>query len=352
VKVLLTGHDGYIGSILAPMLQTAGHEVIGLDSFLFADCGFKANVDVDRPVPALDIDVRDVEVSHLQGFDAVVHLAALSNDPLSDLDPELTFDINHRASARLARLAKQAGVPRFLFSSSCSLYGASGDELITEEAAFHPVTPYGVSKVLAEQDISKLADDCFSPAFLRNATAYGMSSKLRGDLVVNNLVGHAFTTGEVLVKSDGSPWRPLVHVEDIAQAFQTLLEAPRHLIHNQAFNVGSSDENYQIRDVASLVEDVVPRSKVSYAPGGGPDLRCYRVDCSKLRHHFPGFQPRWTVRRGIAQLYEAYHNNALTSDDLLGPRYMRIAHIRKLLSTGDLDSSLRWKVSGAQPAAI
>jgi nucleoside-diphosphate-sugar epimerase len=340
VRVLVTGSDGYIGGVLVPWLAAAGHEVVGLDSGLFADCTFGPE---PEPVETIAKDVRDVTVQDLRGFDAVMHLAAISNDPLGNLNPQCTYDINHLASARLARMAKEAGVARFLFSSSCSLYGAAeGDALLDEQAAFNPVTPYGESKVLAEGDIEGLADDHFSPTFLRNATAYGVSPRLRGDVVVNNLVGYAFTTGAVHLMSDGSPWRPLVHVEDIAAAFLGILEAPRELVHAQAFNVGHTEENYRIREVAEMVRDVVPGSEVTFAEGAGPDLRCYRVDCGKLAT-LPGLELRWTVRRGVEQLYQAFKEHGLTVEDLTGSRYQRIGHIRSLLERGRLDPDLRWR---------
>lgn len=347
MRVLLTGHKGYIGSVMAPRFVAAGHTVVGLDNCLFEGCTFGA---CPREIPARRMDLRDVERDDLLGFDAVVHLAALSNDPLGNVNPECTYDINHLASVRLAEAAKAAGVARFIYASSCSLYGAAGSsEPLTEEADFNPVTPYGESKVRAERDLARLADDRFSSAYMRNATAYGLSPYLRVDLVVNSLVGYACTTGEVLIQSDGTPWRPLVHVEDICQAFLAVLEAPRERIHNQAFNVGSSRENYQISEVAELVQQAVPGSVVKYAEGGGPDQRCYRVNCDKIARVLPRFQPSWTVARGVRQLYEAYREFGLTGEDLLGTRYLRIKRIQQLQREGRLDGSLRWRAG--EPSA-
>ena len=339
MRVLITGHNGYIGSVLSPMVRAAGHDVVGLDTFLFEGGTFGK---YGPQIEAIRMDLRDVEVSDLRGFDAVMHLAALSNDPVGDLNPQCTYDINHHGSVRLARLAKQAGVKRLIFASSCSLYGVAGDEMLTEQAAMNPITPYGVSKVLFERDVSRLADDDFSPTFLRNATAYGVSPRLRADVVVNNLVGMAFTTGEVLIQSDGTPWRPLVHIEDIARAFIAVLHAPRNLVHDEAFNVGRTEENYRVRELGALVEQVVSGSKVRYAEGGGPDPRCYRVDCGKLMLTLPEYRPQWTVRLGMEQLRDAFENNGLTSDELLGDRYFRIKRLRTLQSQGLLDDSLRW----------
>lgn len=326
---------------MLPLLWSAGHDVVGLDSDLYRGSTFGAGVPV---VPQLEKDIRDVELSDLQGFDAVFHLAGLSNDPLGNLNPQLTHDINYLASVRLATLAKQAGVERFIFSSSCSNYGAGGQDWLTEASAFNPVTPYGISKVRVEQDVSQLADDDFSPTYLRNATAYGVSPRLRFDLVLNNLVAWAFTTGQVYLKSDGTPWRPIVHIEDISRAFLAVLHAPREVIHNQAFNVGRNADNYRIREIAEIVQQTVPGCHIEYAPGAGPDKRCYRVDCSRIANTLPEFQPQWDARKGAQELYEAYKAIGLTLEDFEGPRYKRITHIETLLKEGGLDASLRWQM--------
>lgn len=338
MKVLLTGHRGYIGVEAVPALLAAGHEVVGLDTGFFDECDFRAPPD---DIPELRVDLRDVTVDHLRGFDAVAHLAALSNDPLGDINPNITYDINQHASVRLAKAAKEAGVRRYLFSSSCSLYGAGGEGLLDEQAEFHPVTPYGESKVLVEQEVAKLADDDFSPAYFRNATAYGVSRRLRADIVVNNLVGHAVTTGKVLLQSDGSPWRPLVHIGDIIQAFVCALSAPREAIHNQAFNVGKNGENYQIRDVANLVKEVVPNCEVAFAEGAAPDTRNYKVDFSKIAKSLPGFEAKWTLKEGIKELYEAYTQAGLNKEVWMGPRYYRLKTVRGLQERGILDNDLR-----------
>jgi nucleoside-diphosphate-sugar epimerase len=338
MKVLLTGHCGYIGSVLTPMLMARDHDVVGMDSDLYRSCTFAGEL---LPIPSLDKDIRDADVEDFVGFDAVIHLAGLSNDPLGDYRPSLTDDVNFKASVRLAQLAKKAGVPRFLYASSCSTYGASGADFLDETAVFNPVTPYGKSKVDVELAVAPMADESFSPTFMRASTAYGLSPRLRFDLVVNNLTAWAFTTGQVYLKSDGSPWRPIVHVEDIASAYIAALEADRDLVHNQAFNVGLTTENYQIREIADLVKAIVPNSEADFAPDAGPDLRCYRVDCNYIARRLHGFKPQWTARRGIEQLYDAYCKTHITVDDFEGERFKRIAHVKKLLRNGEIDDDLR-----------
>lgn len=339
MRILVTGDKGYIGTVLVPMLLADGHEVVGFDSDLYQRCTFGEGL---PETPSIRKDLRDVEAADLEGFDAVMHLAALSNDPLGNLNPDLTYEINHRAAVKLARLAKEAGVSRYLFSSSCSTYGAAGDAMLTEEAEFNPVTPYGFSKMYVERDVAALADENFSPTYLRNATAYGVSPRLRFDIVLNNLVAWAFSTGKVLIKSDGTPWRPIIHIEDISRAFVAVLNAPREVVHNQAFNVGRNDQNYRIRELAEIVKETVPGCEIEYAQDAGPDTRTYRVDFSKISEMLPEFKPVWDARKGAQELYEAYKKCDLKLEEFEGPKYKRIDHIKLLLSDGMLDSSLRW----------
>jgi len=339
MKILLTGHKGYIGAVAGPILLSAGHAVVGLDTDLFAGCDFG---DAAPEIPEIRKDVRDLTWADLKGFDAVVHLAALSNDPLGNLDADLTYGINHRASVRLAELAKEAGVRRFVFSSSCSTYGAAGDVYLEETAQLSPVTAYAESKVFVERDVAQLANDHFSPTFMRNATAYGVSPRLRLDVVLNDLVASAHVTGRVHIKSDGTPWRPIVHIRDIIAAVLSVLEAPQDAIHNETFNVGQTEENYRVSQIADIVAETVPGCRIEYAAGGGPDKRCYRVNCDKIRRVLPNFRPQWNARKGAQELYDAYRAAGLSAVELEQGRYIRISQIQKLMKAGCLDESLRW----------
>jgi nucleoside-diphosphate-sugar epimerase len=317
-----------------------GHQVTGLDTDYYFDG------DLVKPAedyPRLKTDIRDVTRDELKGFDAVIHLAALSNDPLGDLRPDCTYDINYKASLRLAELAKEVGVGRFLYASSCSLYGAAGEETLNEDAPMRPLTPYAESKVRTEEALSRLADNHFVPTFLRNATVYGVSPRLRLDIVLNNLVGWAVTVGKIQIMSDGSPWRPIIHIQDVAQAFACVLQGPPEVVSSHAFNVGVNSENYQVRELAAIVQQVTPTCSIEYSGKAGPDPRNYRVDFSKLARAFPAFRPRWNALEGARELYAAYRTAGMTAEDFHGRKFTRLKQLKYLIETGRLDDSLRWK---------
>jgi nucleoside-diphosphate-sugar epimerase len=341
MRVLVAGDRGYLGAVIVPFLREAGHQVLGLDAGWYDGCDF-------GPVPSgyeqRTGDIRDARPDDLGAIDAVVNLAAISNDPVGHLNPQATYSVNAHGAVHLGRVAKAAGVERYVFASSCSLYGLAGDAPVTEDAAFNTVTPYGESKVMAEAGLAALADDSFSPTYLRNATAYGSSPRLRADIVVNNLTGTAFTRGEVRLQSDGTPWRPLVHAEDIARAVLAAIEAPRDRVHDRAFNVGRDEDVVQIRDIATEVAAVLD-APVTFAAGAGPDKRDYRVDFTRIRELLPEFEPRWTLAAGIEQLARDMHDIGLTATDFEGPRFVRVEKVRELLAAGRLDDELRVRSS-------
>jgi nucleoside-diphosphate-sugar epimerase len=349
MRILVTGHRGYIGSVLVDVLNAAGHDVVGIDSELYDECTFGS--EVPNGFSTIGRDIRDLSCADLEGIDAIAHLAGVCNDPLGDLLPETTFEINYLATVRLAQLAKASGVRRFVFSSTCSVYGAAGQEWVDERSEPQPITPYAESKWHAEGDLKRLAGPRFSPVILRSATAYGFSPRIRFDLVLNNLAAHAFTSGKVLLKSDGTAWRPIVHIEDISRAFHAAIEAPAEIVHNEVFNVGITTENYRVREIARIVEGTVPESRVEYAAGAGPDKRSYRVDCAKISRLLPNFKPQWTALRGARELYEKYSVHGLRLEDFEGARYQRLAYLQSLMACGAIDSNLRWIVPSGRAEA-
>lgn len=346
-RLLITGHSGYIGSVMAPLFVQAGYDVVGLDTGYFDHCTL---VPDEITVPAIRKDIRDIAADDLRGFNGVIHLAALSNDPIGNLDEGWTRQINCEATVRLAEFAKAAGVERFLFSSSCIMYGMSEANVVTEDSPLDPRTEYARSKVLAETAISGLAGDGFSPTFLRNGTIYGLSPRMRFDTVLNDLIGTAVATGKVIVNSDGKPWRPVVHVQDVARAFMTVLEAPLEIVHNQAFNTGANELNHQILDLAEIAARTVPGCNLELKAQTGADQRTYKADFGKFARTFPEFKFNWTAEKGAAELYRAFKTIGLTHADLVDRRFTRLKWLNHLLDSKQLDGDLHWRPTAAGEA--
>ncbi len=340
-KVIVTGHNGFIGTHLVRLLKESGFYVIGIDTNYFGDeCKFSDPIKPDREIIK---DTRLIDENDLKGAYAICHLAALSNDPMGALNEQLTHEINHIASVEIARKAKEVGVEKYIFSASCSMYGiADGDKALDETAPFAPVTAYAVSKVNTEKDVLPMASDDFAVTFLRNATAFGVSPKLRIDLVVNNLVGWAMTTGQIRIMSDGTPWRPLVHAEDIARAFIAVIESPKEIVNRKSFNVGLNSENYQVKDIAKLVGEVVPNCKVVITGEHGSDSRSYRVDFTKIQNELNVFSPKWKLIDGIEDIYKNYLKFGMNEEYFNGRYFIRLKQLEYLISKGLLDDNLFW----------
>jgi nucleoside-diphosphate-sugar epimerase len=340
MRVLATGTDGYIGTLLPPLLMERGHEVIGVDTGFYR-AGWLFNA-TDRSALTLHRDIRRLTADDLEGVDAIVHMAELSNDPVGQLSPEITYDINHMGSVHLATLAKAAGVRRFVYTSSCSVYGVATESSVNEESPLNPQTAYAVCKTLVERDVGRMADDDFSPTFLRNATAFGASPRMRFDIVLNNLGGLAWTTGKIRMESDGTPWRPFVHSLDICKAIACTLEAPIESVHGQVFNVGDDRSNHQVFEIADIVASVFPGCEVSFAPDGGPDNRSYRVSFERIQELLPGFSCDWTLERGAQQLRQLFARIDLSEEVFQSRYFTRLKQIKYLLETGQIDKNFFW----------
>jgi nucleoside-diphosphate-sugar epimerase len=338
MRILVTGHLGYIGTVLAPMLASRGHEVVGWDTDLFNQCTFGGSI---SKFPNINKDIRDVTPADLKGFDVVCHLAALSNDPLGNYDPNLTDEINRLGAVRFGEAAKEAGVRKFIFSSTCSNYGTAGDDFVDETSPLQPYTPYARAKVAAEEQLAPLGSDKFCMVMMRSATAFGYSPRIRFDLVLNNLTAYAATTKRIYMKSDGTPWRAIVHIEDISRAFTAVAEAADDVVNGQAFNVGTTSENYRVSEIAQIVAETVRGARIEYAPDAKPDPRCYRVNCDKLPRLVPAYRPIWTARSGASQVYAAILKNGLKDGEFEGARYARLPHVKKLIADGVVDTRFR-----------
>ena len=339
MRICLTGSDGYLGSLLAPELMRRGHEVVGIDTGYYKERSLYRS---GESLPYTIVkDLRDLEASDLKACNAVVHMAELSNDPIGQLVPHITYEINHKASVRLAELAREAGIQRFVYMSSCSVYGVSGDDFVTEESPVNPQTAYGICKTLVERDLQPLANKHFAPTYMRNATAYGASPRMRFDIVLNNLAGVAWTNREIKMTSDGTPWRPIVHALDICQAIIAVLDAPLEAVANEVFNVGDTQHNYRIKEIAEIVGEVFPACTVSFGPPS-PDNRSYRVSFEKIRKHLPSFKCRWDAKRGAEQLLGLFRRIAMTEEVFQYRAFTRLKQLEYLIRTGQIDGDFFW----------